>query len=433
MSAVNNTKIEEAKALAKSGNVAEALQTLLNLEKTCRLNLEVDGTVSAAEAVIQVCFDAGNWKQLNEHILLLSKRRSQLKQVIVKVVQMAWGYLELKPSPFDYLATIELIETLRAVSAGKIFVENERARLTKKLSKIREDEGKLDEAADILQEISPETLGSMERLEKVDIILEQMRQSLARKDFIRAGLVSNKINPKTIAGPEFEEVRIRYHKFMIEYFHDQHRYLDISKAYFALYSCDSIAKNEEAKYLTLKRVVIFLLLSPYGNEQSDFLARLNLDKELENIPVFQEFLKLFCKVELITWPLDASVSSELVETSNLWDGHFTPRLLTDVHKRVIEHNIRVVSKYYKRIRSGRLAQVLGLSVDAMEESISEMVSSKAVHARIDRVDEIVVFQKAPVSSEILNNWARDISTLLSTVENTCHLIKKENVLHGISA
>jgi len=162
------------------------------------------------------------------------------------------------------------------------------------------------------------------------------------------------------------------------------------------------------------------------------LARLNLDKDLENIPVLHSFLKLFCKVELIGWPLDSAISNELVESSNLWDGNFSPRLLTDVHKRVIEHNIRVVSKYYKRIRSTRLAQVLGLTVDAMEESISEMVSSKAVYARIDRVDEVVVFQKSPASTDILNDWARDISSLLSTVENTCHLIKKENVLHGIS-
>lgn len=50
---------------------------------------------------------------------------------------------------------------------GKIYVENERARLTHRLAKIREEEGDLQEAAKILQELQVETYGSMERKEKV--------------------------------------------------------------------------------------------------------------------------------------------------------------------------------------------------------------------------------------------------------------------------
>lgn len=36
------------------------------------------------KAVVQLCFDAGDWEGLNEHIVLLSKRRSQLKTVSYK-------------------------------------------------------------------------------------------------------------------------------------------------------------------------------------------------------------------------------------------------------------------------------------------------------------------------------------------------------------
>ncbi len=36
----------------------------------------------------------------------------------------------------------------------QIFVEIERARLTKQLAKLKEEEGKIDEAADILQEVA---------------------------------------------------------------------------------------------------------------------------------------------------------------------------------------------------------------------------------------------------------------------------------------
>lgn len=51
--------------------------------------------------IVQVCFFAGNYKLLNEHIVLLSKRRSQLKQVrapvdpALFVILTNWSDLQL--------------------------------------------------------------------------------------------------------------------------------------------------------------------------------------------------------------------------------------------------------------------------------------------------------------------------------------------------
>jgi PCI domain len=42
--------------------------------------------------------------------------------------------------------------------------------------------------------------------------------------------------------------------------------------------------------------------------------------------------------------------------------------------RVVQHNIRVASKYYKQIRCSRLATLLGLDEDATERAVSAMVS-----------------------------------------------------------
>ena len=63
------------------GGVAEALETLLGIEKAQRLAEDVTGTRMACTAVLDVLFDAKDWAGINEHIILLSKRRSQLKQV----------------------------------------------------------------------------------------------------------------------------------------------------------------------------------------------------------------------------------------------------------------------------------------------------------------------------------------------------------------
>lgn len=57
------------------------------------------------------------------------------------------------PELTDITVHMALITTLRTVTEGKIYVEVERARLTRMLAKLKEDEGDLEQAADILQEI----------------------------------------------------------------------------------------------------------------------------------------------------------------------------------------------------------------------------------------------------------------------------------------
>lgn len=63
------------------GHLHKALESLLNLEKSSRLAEDVTATKAACAAILEVAFEAKEWKLLEENILLLAKRRSQLKQV----------------------------------------------------------------------------------------------------------------------------------------------------------------------------------------------------------------------------------------------------------------------------------------------------------------------------------------------------------------
>lgn len=58
---------------------------------------------------------------------------------------------------------LKLIDTLRTVTAGKIYVENERARLTHRLSLIHEADDNIPEAAKIMQELQVKSLLELER------------------------------------------------------------------------------------------------------------------------------------------------------------------------------------------------------------------------------------------------------------------------------
>lgn len=59
-----------------------------------------------------------------------------------------------------------------------------------------------------LQYQQVETFGSMEREEKVQFILEQMRLGLARKDYIRTQIISKKISIKFFNSAESDIVQV---------------------------------------------------------------------------------------------------------------------------------------------------------------------------------------------------------------------------------
>ncbi|KAL6502645.1 26S proteasome non-ATPase regulatory subunit 12 A [Orobanche hederae] len=175
------------------GNMKAQMEVLLNVEKQMRQAGDVAGTRKAVIDILQLCFDVGAWQALNEHILLISKRHGQLKQAVQAVVQQAMQYIDQTPN-LD--TKIELIKTLNNVSAGKIYVEIERARLIKNLAKIKEEQGQIAEAVDSMQEIAVETFGAMAKTEKIAFILEQVRLCLNLSDYVRAQILSRKISPR---------------------------------------------------------------------------------------------------------------------------------------------------------------------------------------------------------------------------------------------
>lgn len=65
-----------------AGNLEAAIEQLLNAEKQARLAGDVAATRNAVTEILRMCFEARAWKTLNDQIVLLSKRRGQLKQVM---------------------------------------------------------------------------------------------------------------------------------------------------------------------------------------------------------------------------------------------------------------------------------------------------------------------------------------------------------------
>ena len=62
------------------GKLQEALDTLLEMEKRHRLAEDYGATSACCAAILDATHAAGDWKLLNENLLILAKRRSQLRQ-----------------------------------------------------------------------------------------------------------------------------------------------------------------------------------------------------------------------------------------------------------------------------------------------------------------------------------------------------------------
>jgi 26S proteasome regulatory subunit N5 len=140
-----------------------------------------------------------------------------------------------------------MLSTLRSATEGKIFLEREYAKVTRDLVEMYEADGKIDEAAKIIQEIQIETYGSLENKEKVSFILYQMKLVLARQDFIRTQILSRKISKRAISEKGLEDLKIEYYGFMVRYFVHEKESMEVCKCYQTIYDTINKVEDEEAK------------------------------------------------------------------------------------------------------------------------------------------------------------------------------------------
>lgn len=422
-------KIPAAKQTAKEGRVQEAVESLMTLEKQTRTGADAHSTSRVLVAIVEICYDAGDWTLMNESIVTLTKKRSQIKMGVTKMVQKTCEYVDKTP---DKETKLKLMDTLRTVTAGKIYVEVERARLTHKLAMIKESEGDITEAATILQELQVETFGSMDRKEKVEMILEQMRLCLLKKDFVRTQIISKKISTKFFSNEAVDDLKLKFYNLMIQLDSHEGSFLSICRHYRAIYDSKSVKESETEKKRILKHVVLYIILAPYDNEQSDLLHRIKEDKALEEIPQYKDLLQLFVTAELIKWSRLCEVyetelrSNATTVFPNNDDGN---NRWTKLKNRVVEHNIRMMAKYYTRIHLKRMAELLDLSVKESEEFLCQLVVSGTVTARMDRLEGVVNFGTNPEHSQLLNTWSDSLHHLMALVNKTTHLINKEEMVH----
>jgi|TARA_B110001450_G_C17592340_1_gene469424 26S proteasome regulatory subunit N5 len=104
--------------------------------------------------------------------------------------------------------------------------------------------------------------------------------------------------------------------------------------------------------------------------------------------------------------------------------------MRDFIRQLIQHNLRVIEKYYSRINISTLSRLIGVPEDRAELEIGDMVVNKRIQAKINRLDWQVSFKKKNQDTNgMLGDWNSDVKTLLTKVEETCLLINREKIIH----
>lgn len=310
----------------------------------------------------------------------------------------------------------------------------------------------------------------MTRREKTEFILEQVALCIESDDWTQAGILSRKISTRYFARkpkktpeqlekekkereeaekkrsaddppPEKEDdvtdLKLRYYEQQITLAKHEDQYLEVCKHYRQVLDTESVENNPVQLQAVLQRVIYFVLLAPYDNEQSDLLHRINQDARNSEVPKDQALLKQFTIHELMRWPMVEERFGKHLCSTDIFSktpNSKDPKAHTRweaLRQRVIEHNVRVVAKYYTRITFTRLCELLDLSEEETEKYISDLVTKKTVYARIDRPARVVSFEVKRGPDEVLDEWSGSMKGLLQLLERVGHLMQREEMMARI--
>ena len=157
LSAETSEKITQAKQLVASGgstsSLQDALALLAALEKRCRVGNDTPSLVKVCEASLELCHEVNDQEALLATLKTLSTRRSQKSKAIATLVSkcLPWvvesdtdGFTPLPVTgDSEKKARDALVEELRNITDGKMYLEAERARLTRTVAILKEIIAKL--------------------------------------------------------------------------------------------------------------------------------------------------------------------------------------------------------------------------------------------------------------------------------------------------
>ena len=429
------------------------LKKLIDEEKVSRLENEFETNRKLTKKILETLHNRNDFPNFLKLFEYLTQRRNQSRESIISMVKYCIN--DILPNLKDQKDSSELLNTIIRVTEGKIFVEYEYSQAIRKMTEIHLMNKNIDEAAKLIQDVQIEAFGSLESDYKIDYILFQMQVLIEKGDYIRTLIVSNKIKRNHLDDEGIELLKIRFFRLMILYYVHEKKYLETSKCYKTLYDFVKLINDKlvevEKEHKEIKPKILENYIQAKNENDlvklfENYVLYLSIcPPELETKNMLNE-LKIKYKKELdvdknILYVVEKRLSDDII----LIDNHLFNRykdfdifrnnedLLKLFRKYWIQHDLSLFEKFFGKIHIGRISQMTFVPDDEIESEIADMVVNNYIFARINRIEKIVNFRKKTDHHDVLDNFNYDMDNMLKKIEETCHLINKEYLKHGIKA
>ena len=429
------------------------LKKLIDEEKVTRLENEFEKNRTLTKQILETLHNRNDFPNFLKLFEYLTQRRNQSRESIISMVKYCIN--DILPNLNNTKDSSDLLNTIIRVTEGKIFVEYEYSQAIRKMTEIYLMDNNIEEAAKLIQDVQIEAFGSLESDYKIDYILFQMQVLIEKGDYIRTLIVSNKIKRNHLDDEGIELLKIRFFRLMILYHIHEKKYLEASKCYKILYDFvksinDKLVEVEkdhkEIKPKIIDNYINVKKENDLVNLFENYVLYLSIcPPELETKNMLNELLLKYKKELDINKNILYIVEKRLSDEIILIDDNLFSRykdfeifkknadLLKLFRKYWIQHDLSLFEKFFGKIHIERISQMTKVPNDEIENEIADMVVNNYIFARINRIEKIVNFRKKTDHHDVLDNFNYDMDNMLKKIEETCHLINKEYLKHGIKA
>ena len=429
------------------------LKKLIDEEKVTRLENEFEKNRTLTKKILETLHNRNDFPNFLKLFEYLTQRRNQSRESIISMVKYCIN--DILPNLNNTKDSSDLLNTIIRVTEGKIFVEYEYSQAIRKMTEIYLMDNNIEEAAKLIQDVQIEAFGSLESDYKIDYILFQMQVLIEKGDYIRTLIVSNKIKRNHLDDEGIELLKIRFFRLMILYHIHEKKYLEASKCYKILYDFvksinDKLVEVEKDhkeikpkiidNYINVKKendlvnlfenYVLYLSICPPELETKNMLNELLLKykKELDINKNILFIVEKRLSDDII--PIDDNLFSKYKDFEIFKKNE---DLLKLFRKYWIQHDLSLFEKFFGKIHIERISKMTNIPNDEIESELADMVVNNYIFARINRIEKIVNFRKKTDHHDVLDNFNYDMDNMLKKIEETCHLINKEYLKHGIKA
>lgn len=160
-----------------------------------------------------------------------------------------------------------------------------------------------------------ETYGSMDKREKVEFILYQMKIMVKKGDFVRLMIISKKLTPQALNDKKIIDLKIQYYAYLVEYYKNENLFVEVANCYKQIFDARNDKENSDIELpitldfnfdasfqTTFENLVAYLLIPQYSTKQFEELSALvgPLYKHvLARYPRLKNVVESFLKDELI--------------------------------------------------------------------------------------------------------------------------------------